>query len=220
MPFLYAILIIFALGLLLYYFGGLPLVAHKLQKVKAQKIKNFKDNSIGKIVGKSEKDKEVLIAPFSEKECVYYQISIEKYFPDHKGVFYWKRIFDENQAVNFILKDDTGSALIKIEGMQGELLQDVEVLNIIDSEKNPMQYEKIKQYLENKGLNTKYEVIFFKHLDKRIRIKEGIIYLGESVAVKGLGRRELLREAKEEMMVFSNTKDCPLLISDKPSTLK
>lgn len=220
MSIIFALLIMLAISLVFYYFFGRPVVSDQLQETKGINIKGFKNQSIGKIVGKAEEYQKALIAPFSGKKCVYYQISVEKHYPDHKGVFYWKHFFEEHKAVDFILKDETDSALIKIDGFQGELIQDLEVMNIVDSEKNPAQYEKIKKYVKEQGLETKYEVLFFQNVDKRIRIKEGVVHLGETVAIKGFGERISLEDSQEEKLVLSNTEDCTLLISDKASTLE
>ncbi len=201
--------------LLDYIFNGESKIVRLLRKSPTSKIIDVKHNTVEKIVGTAELYQKVLIAPISKKQCFYYQILVEEHVSDNDGHYSWNTYFKDERAVDFLVKDETGTALILAKQIQGDLIKDFE---LDDTEDN---VNAIQKYVKSKGFDIQDKILFFKNpADKVLRIKEGIIHIGEKIAVKGNGKWELSSNIEEQKIIFSSTNEIKIILSDDVSTLE
>ena len=79
--FLIPLVAICAIGLIVflsYYFSVKQIVLRKLSKIPHKPIGSLKTNELTKVSGKALHVKEPLIAPYSQRKCIFYIIKIQQ----------------------------------------------------------------------------------------------------------------------------------------------
>ncbi len=201
-------------GFISYYFSKKMKIIRELKKSNKIDIKNFEHNTVGKIVGQATLLEDTLHAPISNRKCFYYQVIVEEERKS-KNSKSWHPIFQDERVVDFLIKDKTGVAQVNFihkEYIKGYLIKDIKYEIGSFRNNNP----RLEKYIQSKGHSTKN----FWGSNKKMRYKEGVIHVGETIAVKGRGRWELIPNPEEQKLIIEGVSDIELIISDDKTTLK
>lgn len=150
-------------------------------------------------------------SPFTDKECVYYQFTIEEYRSSGKNS-HWVTIKKGEQRGLFYLKDDTGMVLIDPTGAKIEARRDFEYQSSLG--KDPP--EQVIRFLAANNLAHEG----FLGLNKTMRYQETIIVPEENLYIMGTaGENPLKIEATENhvdsIMIQKGKYEKQYYISDK-----
>lgn len=150
-------------------------------------------------------------SPFTDKECVYYQFTIEEYRSSGKNS-HWVTIKKGEQRGLFYLKDDTGMVLIDPTGAKIEARRDFEYQSSLG--KDPP--EQVIRFLAANNLAHEG----FLGLNKTMRYRETIIVPDENLYIMGTaGENPLKIEATENhvdsIMIQKGKYEKQYYISDK-----
>ncbi len=182
-------------------------IKRKLKGMGRTPIAQFKHGSIGKVVGSVSVYEDILTAPLSGRECVYYQVKVMKKDDDS-----WTTVFTNESSVPFILNDGNRKALIHThQNKKGYLVKDIEMQSGFLRDAS----QKIEDYLRSQGHSSKG----FLGFNKTMKYMEGVIHPGEVVAVMGKGEWEMKPDPDEQMLIMKGDESFSLYISDDTSTL-
>ncbi len=198
-----------AIGTVSYFFNKDAKLRRSLKKSDAIPIGQFKHADTGKIVGRVKKINTVLTAPLSHRPCVFYQIIVEQRVKSGKS-HTWKTIIHDQDAVHFMVSDGAHEAYIEMKYVQASLVDDVQLKSNSWSPPN----KHLIQYLNSKGKD--HRTLFGS---KTLRYKEGILHIGETVAIKGTGFWELKPDPAEQRLIMKGEPGIEMIISDDKSTL-
>lgn len=184
-------------------------------------LRSIRDVAAGervRIVGKASGDASIP-APLSGRSCFYWRVTVQE-LRRHGRNSRWETIIDEQEGVDFTVRDATGSALILTSHAQCVLDKDVHYSSGFLKDADPV----LEQFLAQRG-HSSGGVVF----NKSMRYHEGVVEPGETVAVVGIGRWERdpteparagggYREGAMPMrLVLDPPDDGPLLLSDEDS---
>lgn len=133
-------------------------------------------------------------SPFTNKECVYYQFTIEEYQSSGKNS-HWVTIKKGVERDLFYLKDDTGMVLIDPTGATIEAKKDFEYQSGLG--KDPP--EQVIRFLNTN--NLAYEGFF--GLNKTMRYRESIIIPGDTLYIMGTADENPFNKKRTEDHVDS-----------------
>jgi hypothetical protein len=153
----------------------------------------------------------VFKSPFTDKECVYYQFTIEEYQSSGKNS-HWVTIQKGEQKDLFYLRDDTGTILIDPTGAQIEAKRDFEYQSGFG--KDPP--EQVIRYLSTH--NMSHEGFF--GLNKTMRYKETIIAPDDTLYIMGTAgenpyKKETTANHLDSIMIQKGKYEKQYYISDK-----
>ncbi len=192
-------------------------VKRKLKKEPSKAIEDFDEGKTGKVVGEVFPDREILIAPLSGRECVFYQIVItEDQTEDGEGSTNEVVLRDE-KSTSFYLTDNTGLAHVDLKKAKVFLVKDGK----FDTRLFRGPNEDLQAYLEEHNIDTK--LLF--NLHRELDCYEGVIEVGEEVAVFGKGywehtEEEDLKDRFQLTLRFRDDEEVEVYLSDDPRTFR
>lgn len=146
-------------------------------------IRDAPTGQVVTIAGNIEPVGKTLRAPFSKRECVFYEVVVEQYRGLRLGD--WFPLIHETEAVDFYVVDDTDRALIK----QGKLQSGLKAASERDHEAVSQAFQDaspdLEAYLRLRGQSSKE-----LGMNRILRYREGVFELGEKVVAKGTAMRE------------------------------
>ncbi|WP_033959366.1 GIDE domain-containing protein [Psychroserpens jangbogonensis] len=176
-----------------YYFSRKNVIIRTLSKIPHKPASSLKTNQLSKVSGKALHVKEPLIAPYSKRKCVFYQIVIQQKVNTGKSS-HWKTIVDEERSQEFFIQTKNDFV-------------------IVSPEENPKNYKcyLVKDQDQNSGTfnnPTQKFIALLQHyhidhttlfgFNKRLRYKEGVIEIGEEITVAGIAKWKTLSEPMPE----------------------
>lgn len=208
-----------------YLFSPAARLRRTLARAPRYSIAEAVDGEIVKVAGRLEYAGDALEAPLSGRACVLFELVIEEYRSSGKSGR-WVQIIREVGGRDFLLRDDTGKALVRVgdddDRGRGLLIhKDVNRRSGTCNDATP----DLEALLARHGHSS--QGWFF---NKAIRYNEGVLEEGEQVVVAGLGRWEPdpdpdpgalmggYRDAPRRL-VLGRSEAVPLLVSDDPSVL-
>ena len=206
---------VFAIFLIIgFIFNKETIIKRKLKNAPFKKLGDFKDNDLAKIVGKVEVVGEPLIAPLSKRKCAFYTVLVEKRVSSGRNSN-WKTIIEENFKTRFLIRDGDQCAFINDDKLKFYIVQDASYSSGFMEDATPT----LEHYLQQHG----YKSEGFLGFNKSMRYKEGVLEIGEEIAVFGKGKwREAigmrLPESLGRILEISSTEKVPVYISDDPDT--
>jgi hypothetical protein len=180
-------------------------VQNNLRDKRPVSIDDFEHGDVNKIIGQALKYEKTIIAPLSDRECLFYQIIIQQRKDDK-----WVNIIKDEKYVDFLVHDGERTAYIVAKDIKGYLVKDLEM----NSSFFKPATAKMIQYLESKGKTHKQ----FLGMAKKLRYYEGIVHIGEMVAVKGRGEWELQPNPDEQKLIMRGEPEIELYLSDDKDT--
>lgn len=177
------ILIISAVAIvifLIYYFSPKTIILRRLKKLRFSKIGSLQNHNYSKVEGNALNVNQPLIALLSQRECVFYQILIEKKVGSGKNSR-WKTIVDEEKIQDFFV-EQTGERLLIFpkqnpENYYAYLVSDKKANSGTFNDPTP----EFQSLLDNYGIESTGLFGF----NKQLRYRESIIEVGERITVAG-----------------------------------
>ncbi|MEM6516923.1 MAG: GIDE domain-containing protein [Bacteroidota bacterium] len=187
--FLIALLVMGIIAFLSYYFSGKQVIIRTLSKIKLKPTSSLKTNELSKVYGKALHVQEPLIAPFTRRKCVFYQMKIQQKVSSGKSSR-WKTLVSEEKFQDFFV--DTSGDFVIVKPSQHpknyvcQLVKDRTQNSGTFNDPTPDFQKLLKTY------NIKSETFF--GFNKRLRYEEGIIEIGEKITVAGIANWKTLNE--------------------------
>lgn len=212
----FIIFLVFIIGFYIYqyYFSEKAIMIRKMNQTKILKISDFKEGDLGSITGKVHPLEELIVAPFSKKQCVYFEITAEKEVSSGKSTKL-ELVYQKEFLSKFLLFDGNNYAYFDASDLKKHIVKDWELETNIWNHLTP----EFEQFLEEKGIETRG----FFGFEKNFKFKEGIIEGAELVTVYGKG---LWKEASDlnlptelgKILYFTNDLEENVMISDDIET--
>ncbi len=200
-----------------YYTKGEASIKRRLKKEPSRDIEDFDEGKIGKVVGEVIPDREILIAPLSGRECVFYQIVIKEEEMEGGEGGNTNTILRDEKSTAFYCTDATGLAHID--------LKKAKVFLIKDEKRDTKLFrgpdENLQAYLEEHKIDTK--LLF--NLHRELDCYEGVIEVGEEVTVFGRGywehtSDEDFKDRFQLTLRFRDEEGTEVFLSDDPRTFR
>ncbi|WP_299014643.1 hypothetical protein [uncultured Polaribacter sp.] len=102
----------FTIVFLASYFDNKQRIIRTLKKLPNKPRSGLKTNQFVKVTGTARQIDEVLIAPYSKRKCVFYNIKIEQEKRSGKNK-YWSTIVDEEKIQDFFIEQNGEYVLVK-----------------------------------------------------------------------------------------------------------
>ncbi len=178
MKFLVTLAVLAILGFLAYLFSGDQVTRRALQKVPRRRIGDLRDDEEARVIGVVGVEAPIR-APISGRRCAYYRVVVEEQY-ETDGHRTWRNILDVQDGVDFLVKDETGEALVKTTRVEAVLEKDRSKSSGFLHDATP----ELEAFLKEHGRSS--EGLVF---NRTLRYREGVVEAGERVAVAGLVRR-------------------------------
>lgn len=200
---------------------------HALRRTRALALNRFRDGQIAKVVGEVSAVVAPLQAPLSGRECVFFRVEIQVQDPQSTG---WIPLFEHLGGYVFAIADGTDSAIVEMPRARTSLMTDVDTLARPRLAKQAV----VAHILQTHGypffgwMPDEQLTYHDGFASRRLRCIEGTITPGEQLAVCGYGLREVGRDPDKvdnyrqmpTRLVFRAQRRCPLLVSDRPQTMR
>jgi len=214
--FIGGLLFVGAIFFFLFYFSKRAAMRRKMKNAVSQKISQFINGDVAKIVGNIEFVGEPLLAPLSGRPCAYYHAIVEQRVSSGKNSN-WKKLIDEEISGKFVIRDGRDCALIDCKQIKTYLVPDKTFHSGFMNDASTQ----LEQFLTQRGIKS----VSFIGLNKTIRYREGVLESGELVAVLGKGEwkeaRDLnIPESFGKILQITPTDKQPVYLSDDPQTVK
>ena len=169
--------------------------------------------------GKALHVKEPLVAPYSQRKCVFYQIRIQQKVSNGKSS-HWRTIVEEEKSQEFFVETSSDFVIVKPTDVPRNyityLVKDKKQSSGTFNDPTPKFEALLKRY------NIESQTLF--GFNKSLRYHEGIIEIGEQITVAGIAKWRSLSEPLPdypyskiaELTEDENTK---LIITDLPEVL-
>jgi hypothetical protein len=178
------VLVVFAIVAMVVIFGWYNSEEQKikraLRRAPISSIRDAHSGEVCRLVGRVKSSGRLLKAPFSHRQCVYYDVTVEEYRSSGKSGR-WVQMIREFNSVDFLVEDDTGRALIRAAAMKVAVVKDSEKQSGVLNDATP----ELQTFLARHG-ETSVGWVF----NRRLRYREGVFEPGERVAVVGTVRWE------------------------------
>jgi hypothetical protein len=190
-------------------------------------IATYPDGVFARVVGRIV-CREHLSAPLTGRTCVFYDAIVEVYQGDSDTDIEsgsWQQLIRETRGVPFAVDDGTGVATVDPEGAK---------LAIEHDERSRSGYRRpptalAEAFLACHDERSEHRIITDNtdlRFRRRLRYREGVLQIGDTVAVYGVGVHELdadsaaraagYREAPPTRLRLMSSPQAPLLIGDRP----
>ncbi len=211
------LMVVVFLGYLVYhfFFTRTAIIKRRIRKAPRFSVQDFPEGEFGKIVGRLAYLGEPLTAPLTQRRCAQYRVVVEERRSSGRSS-HWASIIEEEDGRDFIVKDETGEALVRMRGAQVAVTKDARFRSGTFSDTITPELE---SFLAEHGR----ESTGFLGFEKSLRYEEGVLEEGEEVAVCGVGRREEDPNArgsaeadagKVHRLVLESSADTALYVTD------
>lgn len=179
----------------------------------------MRTNELSKVSGKALHVKDPLIAPYTNRKCVFYQIIIEQRVSTGKSS-HWKTLVKEERFQDFFIDTKGDFVIVKPEDHPQNyichLVKDKKQSSGSFNDPTP----RLRRILESHQINP--ETIF--GFNKKIRYQEGIIEIGEQITVAGIAKWKSLSEPMPEypyskIATLESDGKQKIIITDLPEVL-
>ena len=210
------IVAIILIVLLVYYFSKKQIILRALSKIPLRRVTNLKQNEVSKLHGKALHVKDPLIAPYSKRKCIFYQIKIQQKVKSGKSS-HWKTLIEEEQMQDFFIESNGDMVIVKPQ----KHLRNYNCFLVKDKKQNSGTFNdaspKFEELLNKYNINSTYWLGF----NKTLRYEEGIIEIGEYITVAGIAKWKSLSNPLPEypyskIAELEGNKKQKLLITDLP----
>lgn len=194
-------------------------IRRELRSAPRIAIGHLEEGRTGRLVGKVG-DGQTLQAPLTGRSCVFYEATVEQYRSSGKSGA-WKEVAREVRGVPFVLDDGTGRAIVDPSGARVAVDIDMTTRSGTFDDATPVEEE----FLARHGLRSAGWVF-----NKSLRYREGVIEIGETIAVMGRGIREPdpaavakvggYRSGPPTRLRLGGSARHPILLSDADDTLR
>lgn len=174
---------------LIFYYNPRQVIIRTLSKIPHKPSSSLKTNELSKVSGKALHVKEPLIAPYTQRKCVFYQIIIQQKVSTGKSS-HWKTLIKEERFQDFFIDTNGDFVIVKptehprnyISYLDKDSKQSSGTFNSA----TPKFISVLNRY------NINHENFF--GFNKRLRYEEGVIEIGERITVAGIAKWKALSE--------------------------
>ena len=163
-----------------WYYSEKQKIMRFMRKTPLCSIRDAKAGSVVRLVGRVRSNGQLIESPISHRKCVYYNATVEEYRSSGK-TGQWVQIIREFNAVDFLLLDDTGRALVRTAAIKSLVVRDTERKSGMLNDPAP----DLESFLTRHGHRSTGWIF-----NKNIRYREGIFDVDETIAVVGTVRWE------------------------------
>ena len=171
------------------YFNKKNVIKRALKKIPLRSATNLRTNELSKLYGKALHVKDPLIAPYSNRKCVFYQIKIQQKVQNGKSS-HWKTLVEEERFQEFFLNVNGDMVIVKPKinpkNYRCFLVKDSTQKSGTFNDPN----QKFKSLLKQYNINSETWLGF----NKALRYEEGVIEIGEYITVAGIVQWKSLSE--------------------------
>jgi hypothetical protein len=194
-------------------------IRRQLRAAPRVAIADLDEGRTGRVVGRVGEG-DTVQAPFTGRSCVFYEATVEEYRSGGKSGS-WRQIAREATGVPFVLEDGTGRAIVDPTGARVAVEIDMTTRSGTFDDATPAE----ARFLGKHGLRATGWVF-----NRSLRYREGVIEVGETIAVMGQGVREPdpaavgkvggYRSGPPTRLRLGGSSRHPVLLSDAPDTLR
>ncbi len=215
-----ALSIVGIIGLITHYFSVKNVIIRTLKKIPYKPASSLKTNELSKVSGKALHVKEPLIAPYSKRKCVFYQIEIQQKVSNGKSS-HWKTIVSEERCQDFFINSNSDFVIVSPK----EHPKNYTCFLVKDQDQNSGTFNdpspKFVALLQHYNIN--HTTLF--GFNKRLRYKEGVIEIGETITVAGIAKWKSLSEPIPEypyskIATLESSDKQKLMITDLPDVIE
>lgn len=208
---------IVSLLFLAHYYSNKQVLIRTLNKLPNKPFSGLKTNEFTKTTGKTLDLETPLIAPFSQRKCVFYKIKIEQKKQSGKNK-YWKTIVNEEIIQDFLIERNGDYILVKPtqnpKNYKSYLVIDKKTSSGTFNKPTPEFLNVLEQY------NIKTEGFF--GFNKSLRYSEAILEIGEEVTVAGIAKWNTLPKpipnySYSKIAALESSKEQKIIITDLPN---
>lgn len=192
------------------YFSADARTRRALKNVRASPISGLAPGQVARVRGRIVALGDLLSAPLSERECVYYLAFAEEQRSNGKTTS-WREIAREERYVDFVIEDGTGVVTVRMAVPRVAVVRDVHTRSGTFDDANARE----EAFLARHGLQSTGALL---GLNRALRYTEGALEVGEEVTVLGLVREETASGGRE--LVIDAREDAPLMLSDDPRIVR
>ncbi|MBR9913428.1 MAG: hypothetical protein GYB32_01165 [Algicola sp.] len=176
-----------------YYFSRKKVIIRTLSKIPQKPSSSLKTNELSKVSGRALHIEQPLLAPYTNRPCVFYQIKIQQRVSTGKSS-HWKTLVEEEKCQDFFI-DSNGDFVIVTPANHPKnyicyLVKDKKQSSGTFNDPTPKFVSLLKRYHINP------ETYF--GFNKRLRYEEGVIEIGEMITVAGIAKWKTLNEPLPE----------------------
>lgn len=197
-----------------WWFGADQQARRLMKGIPVRAIRDVIEGEVARVVGAVAVDAPVR-APLSGRACAYWRIVVEERRRRGKNSR-WVKVIDEHGGVDFVIRDETGKALVKTDHVHAVLENDGGGSSGFFNDPSP----ELDEFLASRG-HTSKGFLF----NKSMRYREGVVEHGETVAAVGAARWEPDPELdvqgqagyreRAKRLVLDRRAEGPLLLSDE-----
>jgi len=194
-------------------------IRRELRGARRVDIAELGEGRTGRLVG-AVGDGPTLQAPLTGRSCVFYEATVEEFRSSGKSGS-WRQVAREVDGVTFVIDDGTGRAIIDPTGARVAVDIDMTTRSGTFDDATPVE----EQFLIRHGLRASGWMF-----NRTLRYREGVIEIGETIAVMGQGVREPdpaavgkvggYRTGPPTRLRLGGSARHPILLSDAPDTLR
>lgn len=182
-----------------------------LKKAKFTSFQSVKENEYVKVKGQAKFVKQPLIAPLSGRECVFYQILVEK----KSGKNGWSTLINETRTEDFFIESRGEMAIVKSAIANSNRIIFLEKDKKMKSGFYNDANHRLEAYLKTKGEKSTNLLGF----NRSMRYQEGIIEPSEEVTVMGVANWKILKEVipgfnYSKILTLEGSQKQKLLVTD------
>jgi hypothetical protein len=195
---------VIAILFLSFYFSRRSRFLRALRKTPRSRIADVREGTLVKVQGRLEFAAQPLRAPLSGRSCAYYEAIVEERRKRGKSS-YWREIIRETAAEEFLLRDESGEALIDLVADNVLLTLDAHYSSGMFDNAGPNE----ERFLSKHGHSSTGWIF-----NRTLRYREGVLAGGETVVVCGVARKDhngrwVLRRAQgQPLMVTDDASAC------------
>ncbi len=213
-PALFILVLILALivGGVSYYFSKGARIKRAIARIPKKNIRDVTNGDYVRLTGRISAIGEIIQAPLSGRECVYYSVIVEEKYGRQR----WRKIAEEEVMADVILQDGDHYAVVISDHPKAYLIADQEYTSGFLDEPDDIQ----KAFLEEHGIDLKTILGF----NRNLRYQEGILEPGEQVIVTGVcnWKPTSFQELKipaEDILIVKTRKEQEVYITDDPQAI-
>ncbi len=189
-----------------------------LRKAESTQIGDFVDGSFGKIIGEVIAKGTTLRTPLSGRRCVYYNVSIqaEVRSEDAQGMK-WRQLYKDESAQNFLIKDQSGTALVLLDGARVQLAgQDSAVLGTINDFPEEIQHT-LLEFSQVAGIAAMGHTL--RYIERTLEPEMVVAVMGHGVFQPDPDPTAAPADYRgvANQLVMQGRPGQPLLVSDEPT---
>ncbi len=171
------LLVFGAVAFAMWWYSEAQVTLRALRGTPPVAIAQFAAGGVHKIVGRISVADGMLEAPLSGRMCAVYEVVVEERRSSGKST-HWSTIIHHVEAVPFLVTDSTGTAQVLPEHAELKITRDAHSRSGTFDDASPRE----ERFLAAHGERSEGWVF-----NRGLRYREGVLEVGETVAVRGAG---------------------------------